>query len=76
MSDQFDRASELEQRYRDDALARQQLNSHQSEQAFEQDGERHCLSCGAVIQPERLQFVPEAVRCVPCQQLQESRSEM
>ena len=26
-----------------------------------------CVSCGAAIPPARLEAVPEAVRCVPCQ---------
>ncbi|AQS38594.1 transcriptional regulator, TraR/DksA family [Shewanella psychrophila] len=73
MSDQFDRASELEQRYRDDALAKQQRNSHQSEQAFELGGQRHCLGCGVVISLERLRYVPEAVRCIDCQSLTEKQ---
>lgn len=74
MSDQFDRASELEQRYRDDALAKQRSNSHQSEQAYEQDGQRFCLACGVAIPPKRLQYVSGAVRCIDCQSLSEKLS--
>ncbi|QFU23747.1 TraR/DksA C4-type zinc finger protein [Shewanella eurypsychrophilus] len=71
MSDQFDRASELEQRYRDDALATQQRKSHQSEQAYEQGGVRYCLGCHCAMSTARLVANPQAVRCVPCQQQHE-----
>jgi DnaK suppressor protein len=66
MSDQFDRASELEQSYRDDALARHQ--SRQIERPHEQDGVRYCLACRCSICTGRLAANPEAVRCVLCQQ--------
>ncbi len=26
-----------------------------------------CIACGESISPERLEFVPAALRCVPCQ---------
>ncbi len=72
MSDQFDRASELEQHDRDAALAKQQRQSHQNETAFERHGSRYCLTCHCAIAPDRLAVLPAAVRCVDCQQLQES----
>ncbi|PKG74223.1 conjugal transfer protein TraR [Shewanella sp. GutCb] len=71
MSDQFDRASELEQLHRDDALANQQSHNHQIEQPYEHDGVRYCLSCHCSIGTDRLVANLQAVRCVPCQQQHE-----
>ncbi|PKG73163.1 conjugal transfer protein TraR [Shewanella sp. GutCb] len=71
MSDQFDRASEIEQRYRDDALAKQQSASHPSLKPYEQEGVRYCLDCHDAICTKRLIANSKAVRCVPCQQLRE-----
>ncbi|HEX8856097.1 MAG TPA: TraR/DksA C4-type zinc finger protein [Thermoleophilaceae bacterium] len=33
---------------------------------------RVCVACGTTIAPARLELVPEAVRCVPCQQAHEA----
>lgn len=70
MSDQFDRASELEQSFRDKSIAN--AREAPKEQAFEQDGQRLCLSCASVISAKRIEFVPNAVRCAFCQSQKEA----
>lgn len=67
MTDQFDRAQELEERFRDDAL-HHQLNHRCTEQPDEDEGgNRYCLSCGELIPQDRIEAQPNAVRCVRCQ---------
>ena len=69
MSDMFDRASDLEQRFRDDAIAnaRQEV----TEVPDEVDGVRYCLGCGCDISTQRLEALPNAVRCASCQSIKE-----
>ncbi|AAN55702.1 TraR/DksA family transcriptional regulator [Shewanella oneidensis MR-1] len=70
MIDQFDRAQEVEQQFRDNALSRQR--KHKVEQPdINNKGERCCLDCGVVIEARRLVFMPTAVRCVECQTAKE-----
>ncbi|KIA80579.1 conjugal transfer protein TraR [Chromobacterium sinusclupearum] len=61
MSDFFDRASELETEFREQALARhfQQLQS---------SGYSHCEDCGEAIPAARRAAIPSCTRCVQCQQ--------
>ncbi|MCG9755019.1 TraR/DksA C4-type zinc finger protein [Shewanella insulae] len=65
----FDRASDLEQCFRDDAIA----NARQvaTEVPDEVDGVRYCLGCGCDISKQRLEARPNAVRCASCQTLKE-----
>ncbi|PML45232.1 conjugal transfer protein TraR [Vibrio tasmaniensis] len=66
MTDQFDKAQELEQTFREKAIAHQR--THCIEQPDEDEhGNRYCLSCGDTIPTERLEAMPNAVRCVSCQ---------
>jgi len=70
MADPFDRAQEVEQAFRDSALARQL--THAVEQPdIDSQGRRYCLGCGAEIETERLVAVPTAARCVDCQTAKE-----
>ncbi len=69
MTDQFDKAQELEQRFRDSAI-----DAHRNrvtEKPDEEDGIRYCLGCGREIPPQRIEASPDAVRCVPCQSKKE-----
>lgn len=71
MTDQFDQAQELEERFRSRAIA-QQLKPRQSETPDEDEhGNRYCLSCGIVIPKARIKATPLAVRCVSCQSRKE-----
>ncbi|MEE2025044.1 TraR/DksA family transcriptional regulator [Alkalimonas mucilaginosa] len=66
MPDIFDRAAELEQRQRDQALTAA-LNRPKEPPRQDENG-RYCISCGIQIPAARLAIVPSAVRCVSCQQ--------
>lgn len=65
MTNFFDRASELEQRQRDEALARQAAKQHAGGSLS------HCEDCGDVIPEKRRQAVPGCRRCIHCQQRHE-----
>ncbi|KFA96235.1 TraR/DksA family transcriptional regulator [Vibrio sp. ER1A] len=70
MTDQFDKAQELETTFREKAIAHHR--SRQTEQPDEDEhGNRYCLSCGGEIPPQRMKAIPNAVRCVSCQSLRE-----
>ena len=73
MVDVFDRAQTREQEDRDRAIAAQLQRGRETEQPDEVDGIRYCLDCGDEINPKRLTFRPEAVRCVDCQQIKDER---
>ena len=66
MSDLADKASFIEQRERDTALA---LHSRPvaNEAPFAIEGRRVCLDCFEPIGRQRLKANPNAVRCVECQ---------
>lgn len=61
MTDIFDRAQELEQRQREEALARQ------AERNLVGLSLSHCEDCGEEIPPRRRDMVPGCTRCTPCQ---------
>ncbi|UTH76027.1 TraR/DksA family transcriptional regulator [Chromobacterium sp. IIBBL 290-4] len=64
MTDFFDRASELEIEFREQALAK---HFRQLQQA----GLSHCEDCGDAIPAARRAAVPHSTRCVICQQAAE-----
>ncbi|OWY38037.1 conjugal transfer protein TraR [Xenophilus sp. AP218F] len=64
MTDFFDRASELETAFREQAIARHC-------RTIEQTGYSHCEDCGDPIAPARRAALPGCTRCVICQQLAE-----
>ena len=37
-------------------------------------GERHCITCDQLVEPERIRCVPEAERCAHCAGVHERRS--
>ena len=70
MSDVFDKAQELEESFREKAIAHQ-LNRAQENPDEDEFGNRYCLSCGGIVPPERVKAHPAAVRCVSCQSRKE-----
>ncbi|MCD4498556.1 TraR/DksA family transcriptional regulator [Chromobacterium vaccinii] len=64
MTDFFDRASELETEFREQALARHF-------EQWRQSGLSHCEDCGDPISGARRAAIPSCTRCVLCQQLAE-----
>ncbi len=68
MTDVLDRAQEIEQQQREQALMQAK---QQPEQPNELDGHRYCLDCDVGIKTKRLLAAPNAVRCVDCQELHE-----
>lgn len=69
MSDIIDRASELEERHRDAALAAHWAARRAQEMARSRTAMpgRSCASCGDPIDPRRMVIIPDAVRCVTCE---------
>ncbi|HCH3753755.1 TPA: TraR/DksA C4-type zinc finger protein [Vibrio parahaemolyticus] len=70
MTDQFDRAQELETLFRNAAISNRPILAEEKPDEDE-DGNRYCLSCGSVVPPERIGALPNAVRCVSCQSRKE-----
>ncbi|KGJ86430.1 TraR/DksA C4-type zinc finger protein [Colwellia psychrerythraea] len=68
MSDAVDRACELEQNHREQALA---AAKPVAEQPQEFNGHRYCLVCDIELSTKRLIAHADAVRCVDCQHLHE-----
>lgn len=74
MADDCDRASEIEEMQRSDAIARI-IAQHSAEAVhaeYDDAGDRICSDCGEKIDPRRLEYMPNAVLCVPCKQAAES----
>ena len=69
MPDMFDRAAEIEQQQRDQALKR--ALTRPTETPRQDETGRYCTSCGIQIPAARLAAVPNAVRCISCQQERE-----
>lgn len=69
MSDVIDRAQKAEAQFLHDALNRRHIERH--EVPDEDENGRYCLGCGNTIPLARLQTVPHAVRCVPCESVKE-----
>lgn len=66
MSDQFDKAAELEQLQREIAIKRHRTLSPQQSARF-------CIDCGDEIPELRRRSVPGCVRCVTCQTVLERK---
>ncbi|AZQ10146.1 TraR/DksA C4-type zinc finger protein [Shewanella khirikhana] len=72
MTELFEQAQEAEQKFREQAIARQR--QRETEAPDEDDeGNRYCLGCGELVVQLRLAACPDAVRCVECQSAKERR---
>ena len=69
MTDVIDRASELEQKQREQAIA---ASKAIVEKPQEFNGHRYCLDCDIEINTQRLLANPNAVRCITCQTYHEA----
>lgn len=67
--DLFDEAQKQEQRFRERAIKQQQQRTQ--EKPDEDEHGRYCLDCADVIPLARIKALPNAVRCISCQQLKE-----
>lgn len=72
MSDVADRAGELEEQQRAQALRARSAVVVEMPR-HDRDGERICLGCEERLSQKRLKASPRAVRCVECQDLHEKR---
>lgn len=61
MTDQLDEAQALEQRERDDCIAR-------AAGRIKGRGATHCVVCGEPIDEARRSAMPSATRCIDCQE--------
>lgn len=64
MTDEFDRASEHEQRERDAVIAAHAAS--QTERIQRATRRPDCIDCGAPIGKARLKAVPETNHCIDC----------
>lgn len=71
MADPIDTAAEFEERHRAAALAAQQARARHAPAAPAPARRRDCCDCGVAIPRARLAALPYALRCTPCQALQE-----
>jgi len=67
MVDQFDRAQELDARYRQQALDQQARRA--AADHGQQRGRSHCIDCGEAIPEARRRSVAACIRCIECQTL-------
>ncbi|MBS7792196.1 TraR/DksA C4-type zinc finger protein [Roseococcus sp. SDR] len=64
MPDQMDRAAEISETWRQDAIEAARPRGA---------GSLECSDCGEEISPKRRQALPSATRCLACQSRQEAR---
>lgn len=72
MADVADYAQAIAEEERKDALAARAARTFHEEPRVV-NGQRLCRDCDEPLSKKRLKFVPEAVRCVDCQNLLEQR---
>ncbi|WKE64351.1 TraR/DksA family transcriptional regulator [Gallaecimonas kandeliae] len=70
MPDLFDAAQNLEENQRQQALSNHKNRPHER-QDIDAEGRVWCLDCPVQVPPERLAKVPDACRCIDCQQITE-----
>lgn len=63
MDDLIDKANEQAQRHRDAAIAAARLK----QQALIANDTTECEDCEKPIGEKRKQYMPSAIRCIPCQ---------
>ena len=68
MTDLVDRAQEAEEQYRQDAL-----RAHRERASRVTHARRQCADCGTTIPQRRLEALPGATRCTPCQSATDRR---
>lgn len=75
MTDIYDRASEVEERFREAALEEQQ---HRAKLAWNHVSATHCEAddCGVPIPEARREVLPGVKFCIDCQQLKERRKRL
>ncbi|MGL0943370.1 TraR/DksA C4-type zinc finger protein [Vibrio vulnificus] len=73
MTEQIDQAQELEQLFRDRALASHKKSMSHERPDEDECGNRYCLTCGVIIEPARIKAMPQACHCVSCQARKELR---
>lgn len=71
--DDLDRAKDLENFQRDNALNAQKLKAKEPPQDIDDDGTVWCIDCGDEVGTQRLAAKPNAARCIDCQHLSELR---
>lgn len=77
MADDIDRASELEERFRENALKKQHERAGFAEAGdWERRSAKWCIepACGERIPDERRRSLPGVQRCVTCQDKKERRA--
>lgn len=72
MADPFDKAQQLDELYRQMALANRPRPLAEAPDEDEQG--RYCLDCGERISTARLNAKPDAVRCIECQCYRETHA--
>ena len=68
-----DRAHKLEEQHR--AAALEAAQTHGGDVAVMVNGKAHCCDCHARIKRARLIMLPEAARCVECQEIFEKQEQ-
>lgn len=69
--DDADRADLTREFYKQNELTRIK-QGEQIAPETNKNGERICIECDAVINPQRLKAKPDAVRCIGCQEAHEA----
>lgn len=74
MTDLYDRATEVEEAQREDALAAQQRRAHLGEpRDWRTLSARRCVACGTPIPEARRKALPGVDECVDCASLRQQR---
>lgn len=73
MTDPLDEAAELELATRERALQNLRARRPHLTPDIDAEGNHYCLQCADLIPSERLAAAPDAVHCVGCQELIETK---
>ncbi|TYB11837.1 TraR/DksA C4-type zinc finger protein [Aggregatibacter actinomycetemcomitans] len=69
MNDIADKAQQREEKMWDNCRNQRAITPQQFAHAM--NTARYCMDCGVLIHPARVKAMPQCVRCVTCQQLDE-----